>query len=113
MKTHPHDPETVMSYFDGELSSTEAADLAAHLHVCPDCSKLADDFFHVSGALTKWQVEILPPGTDDAATLPKTKSLASKSGFFAWLGPSNPILVFTFWGGSPCEHLFRSPVPNF
>ena len=57
MNPHPFDPETVMSYFDGELSSTEAADLAAHLHVCPDCSKLADDFLHVSTAFAKWQVE--------------------------------------------------------
>jgi len=112
MKTHPHDPETVMAYFDGELSSTEAADLAAHLHVCPDCSKLADDFFHVSGALTKWQVEILPPGTNDAATLLKTKSRASISGFFGWLRPSNRILVYTVAVGALCVLLFAIAVPN-
>ncbi|HXH65858.1 MAG TPA: DUF4349 domain-containing protein [Candidatus Limnocylindrales bacterium] len=112
MKTHPYDPETVMSYFDGELSSTEAADVAAHLHVCPDCFKLANDFVHVSGVLTKWQVEILPPGTTDAATLLKTKGRVSISGFFGWLRPSNRILVYTVAVGALSVLLFAIAVPN-
>src|SRR2546430_10707158 len=110
MNTHPFDPETVMAYLDGELPAPDA--LAGHLETCSDCSTLATRFQSVSHDLAKWQVEILPLGTNDAARLLKTKGRASISGFCGWLRPSNRILVYTVAVGGLCVLLFAITVPN-
>jgi len=105
MNTHPYDPETVMSYFDGELSSTEAADLAAHLHVCPDCSKLADNFVHVSGTLGKWQVENFPASENNLAPFSKIAGRYNKH-------PYRRALLWASVIGVACLLLAAISIPN-
>jgi len=105
MNTHLYDPETVMSYFDGELSSTEAADLAAHLHVCPDCSKLADDFVHVSGTLAKWQVENFRAGENNPAPFSKIAGRNDKH-------PYRRALLWASAVGVACLLLAAIAIPN-
>lgn len=105
MNTHPYDPETVMSYFDGELPSTEAADLAAHLHVCPDCSKLADEFHHVSGALGKWQVEDFRANEKNPASFPKIAGHSDKH-------PYRRALLWAVAVGTSCVLLVAILTPN-
>lgn len=112
MNAHRFDPETVMSYFDGELSATEAADLTAHLHVCPDCSKLADDFLHASAALSKWQVE----NSHFTETLPenlRAKAARLSSGT-RFPGPRflSGALVPTVVIGIVCLLVFAIAIPN-
>ena len=105
MNTHPYDPETVMSYFDGELSSTEAADLAAHLHVCSDCSKLADDFLHVSGTLAKWQVENFRASENNLAPFSKIAGRNNKH-------PYRRALLWASAIGVACLLLAAIAIPN-
>jgi Domain of unknown function (DUF4349)/Putative zinc-finger len=58
--THPFEQEEVMTYLDGELSASRAADVAAHLRECPECAALAGQMRDVSAQLSNWGVEPAP-----------------------------------------------------
>ena len=58
--THPVTQEDVMAWLDGELPAPRAAEMAAHVAACADCSALADDLRSVSDRVSRWTVE-LPP----------------------------------------------------
>ncbi len=55
---HPIDPEEVMAYVDGELTSDRAAATAAHLGECAECQGLAASLRGVSQDLKTWKVEV-------------------------------------------------------
>ncbi len=54
---HPLEPEELMAYLDGELSSDRAARASEHLGNCHECQEIAADFRGVSLRLTEWRVE--------------------------------------------------------
>jgi hypothetical protein len=73
--THPVSPEEVMALADGELSSAEAAVVAAHISECPECSSLAAQLAATSIAFTKWAVADAPQSLDESAA-----TLVAKAG---------------------------------
>lgn len=56
MSTHPFHPETVMSFFDGELSPSEADEVRAHIAHCVQCADLTAKLRDTSLSLSKWTV---------------------------------------------------------
>lgn len=53
---HPIEPEELMAYLDGELSTDRAAETAAHLGECAECQSLVADLRGVSHTLKAWEV---------------------------------------------------------
>jgi len=62
--THPVSPEEVMALADGELTSTEAAVVTAHIAECPECASLAAQLTATSAAFAKWTVPAVPASLD-------------------------------------------------
>jgi len=54
---HAVEPEELMAYLDGELSSGRAAEAMTHLDRCPECQRLVGDLRRVSQELSAWQVD--------------------------------------------------------
>jgi uncharacterized protein DUF4349/putative zinc finger protein len=50
------EPEEIMAYLDGELSTDRAAIAAEHLKECHECQNLAGDLREVSQALMTWEI---------------------------------------------------------
>ncbi|HEV3332809.1 MAG TPA: DUF4349 domain-containing protein [Bryobacteraceae bacterium] len=85
---HPIEPEELMAYLDGELSSPRASEAAQHLAHCRECQTVAAEIQSVSRRLLEWQVEEVPPGVESAvsaATLPSRKRLALWTGRTPWI----------------------------
>jgi len=57
---HPVEQEQVMAFLDGELEPKLAAQIAAHIEECADCSRLRDDLRGVSARMLAWAVEPAP-----------------------------------------------------
>jgi hypothetical protein len=55
--THPIEPEELMAYLDGELSSDRAEAAAAHLSECLECRGLVSELRGVSQAFKAWDIE--------------------------------------------------------
>jgi hypothetical protein len=64
---HPIEPEELMAYLDGELTSDRACAAVAHLSGCAECQGLAAEFRNVSESLKRWKVE--PPESPTPATI--------------------------------------------
>jgi hypothetical protein len=58
---HPIEPQELMAYLDGELSTDRATAAVSHLERCPDCQNLAVDLRGVSQRLMAWEVEAPDP----------------------------------------------------
>jgi len=63
---HPIEPEELMAYLDGELTSDRASATAAHLGKCAECQGLATELRSVSQGLKAWKVEPLEPAIPPA-----------------------------------------------
>lgn len=111
--SHPFDPETIVSFLDGELPASDASSVAAHLGSCSDCSSLAAKTQSVSTSLAKWQVEILPAKTGEAASLQrKVSSTVFLNNFLRLRSPFNKILLATATVGAFALLLIVVAVPN-
>ena len=56
--------ELISAYVDGELSEKEKMSFRAHLSVCQDCSRLADDFASIVGFCEKsFSEDSIPPNS--------------------------------------------------
>jgi hypothetical protein len=110
---HPIEPEEVMAYLDGELTSDRAAATAAHLGECAECQGLAASLRNVSQNLKTWKVEVpeaAVPASIVAAlaenqpvsrlVLPVGRSwwklLGRRWGVVAWVGAVAAVLVISF-----------------
>lgn len=58
---HPVEPEELMAYLDGELSSDRTTIAAEHLRDCAECQTLINDLRSVSRSLRAWDVADLEP----------------------------------------------------
>lgn len=103
--SHPFDPETVMAYLDGELAPTEAADVAAHLQSCPECSKLAAGFSSVSLSLAKWSIENCRSGEKNSAVFTRPSEQKGER-------PYRRALVFAATFGTACVLVAAIAIPN-
>lgn len=56
MNTHPFDPETIMSFLDGELPQSPSEEIRVHLSHCAECAALAAKLRETSSSLSKWTV---------------------------------------------------------
>jgi TonB family protein len=56
MNTHPFDPETIMSFFDGELPPASAHEVRTHISRCAECAALVARMRETSSTLSKWTV---------------------------------------------------------
>lgn len=56
MNTHPFDPETIMSFLDGELPLARAHEVRTHISLCAECAVLAAKLRETSSTLSKWTV---------------------------------------------------------
>jgi anti-sigma factor RsiW len=68
--------EEWMSYLYGETSGGERADMAAHLHVCPECAAKVNDWQAARKILDAWQVR------------PRTGVLGAKQPRFGLVRPA-------------------------
>lgn len=55
---HPIEPEELMAYLDGELTTDRATATVAHLGECSECQRLVASLRGVSQSLTSWKVEL-------------------------------------------------------
>ncbi len=69
--THPIEPEELMAYLDGELSSDRIVVAAAHLSECAECQALITDLRGVSHMLGAWDVS----GPESEVPLPIATAL--------------------------------------
>jgi hypothetical protein len=53
---HPVEPEELMAYLDGELSSDGAAAAAAHLSECGECREVVSSLRGVSQSMKDWDI---------------------------------------------------------
>ena len=102
---HPFTPETVMAYLDGELAPVDAATLATHLNICPDCSKVANDFRNISGSLAKWQVEDFRYAEKRSTLFEKTVESGNKHSYLQ-------ALIWATGIGLCCVLLTAIAIPN-
>ena len=78
---HPIEPEELMAYLDGELSSGRAKTAATHLGECEECQAVLTELRSVSQTLKTWEVEptesSTPPAiaTDLVERVPKPRSV--------------------------------------
>jgi Domain of unknown function (DUF4349)/Putative zinc-finger len=63
---HPIEPEELMAYLDGELTTARASATAAHLGECAECQRLVAGLRNVSQNLQAWKVEALESATPAA-----------------------------------------------
>lgn len=54
---HPIEPEELMAYLDGELSTERSAMAAAHLSECAECAGVVADLRGISASLNTWNVK--------------------------------------------------------
>ncbi len=54
--THPIEPEELMAYLDGELSTNRDAEVVEHLSVCQECQGIVASLRGVSGSLDTWKL---------------------------------------------------------
>jgi len=66
LTSHPVAPEEIMAYVDGELSSSEATAVAAHMETCDECAELAEGFRNTSQWLSRWTVPAMPAPLEEA-----------------------------------------------
>lgn len=60
MNTHPFDPETIMSFLDGELNPARTQEVRTHISLCAECAALAAKLREASTALSRWTVAEAP-----------------------------------------------------
>jgi anti-sigma factor RsiW len=58
--THPVAAEEIMALLDGELTTSEAKAVTAHLEICKQCTAVADQFRSTSEWLARWHVPPTP-----------------------------------------------------
>lgn len=63
---HPIEPEELMAYLDGELSSEKASVIASHLSDCEECREVATESRYISQTLTSWDVGAVDSGVPPA-----------------------------------------------
>jgi hypothetical protein len=63
---HPIEPEELMAYLDGELTTGRATTTAAHLAECAECQGLVAELRSVSQNLKTWKVEPWEAATTSA-----------------------------------------------
>ena len=54
--THPIEPEELMAYLDGELSTNRDSEVVEHLSACQECQGVVASLRGVSGSLNTWKL---------------------------------------------------------
>jgi TonB family protein len=60
---HPLDPETIMSFLDGELTPAQSDAIRVHLSQCTECTALIAKLQEASSTLRKWSIAKTPLGS--------------------------------------------------
>lgn len=70
MTISPHtvEPEKVMALLDGELSASDAQDVAVHIDSCSQCARLAERLRGASHLLSGWKVPTMPGKIEESIT---------------------------------------------
>jgi hypothetical protein len=125
--THPIEPEELMAYLDGELSSDRAAVAATHLSECSECRGLVTELRGVSQALKAWDVSsadsrfpaavsvALEEGARKAGKVlapPPTWRVVLRRRWqsAAWIGACAAIALFAYVGGTSVRYKKVAPV---
>jgi len=82
---HPIEPEELMSYLDGELSTDRASAAVSHLDRCPECRSLATDFRNISQRMMAWEIEA--PDSQIPAVMVAALEQRTKNAHAVWLKP--------------------------
>jgi TonB family protein len=109
MSTHSFNPETIMSFFDDEVTPSEAQEIRAHVAQCAECSALVAKLRDASSSLSQWRVADSPHSRHAEQQLSfavqkfSRRSSMPFASFFRVVKPRYPIaactlvLAFTFW----------------
>ena len=63
MNTCEHYRLQISQLLDGELPEAQQQTLCAHLHTCPDCQRVYEDFLTLQAAVRKSERDRSPPPT--------------------------------------------------
>jgi hypothetical protein len=117
---HPIEPEELMAYLDGELTSDRATATAAHLGECTECQGLIADLRSISQNLKTWKVESPESAIQSAIAAALAENRSASRDFFpvqrkswreilgqrwlavAWMGAVAAIFLLTI--GMPTLH---------
>jgi hypothetical protein len=119
--THPIEPEELMAYLDGELSSGKAAVAAAHLSECGECREVVAELRGVSQALKAWDVgladsrvspaisaaleeEARKQGKAPIPSRPRTEVFRHRWQALAWIGAPAAIALLAFVASPTLRH---------
>jgi TonB family protein len=107
--SHPFDPETIMSFLDGELTAAQSDAIRTHLSQCAECTAVSTKLQESTSALAKWSIVETPPSSSTQQQisiaiqrLQRRNSLPLAS-FFRVIKPRyilvavTLVLVVTFW----------------
>jgi hypothetical protein len=90
--SHPVAPEEIMAFFDGELSAAGAQAVSAHLALCAECSRLAEQLRGVSQSISRWIAPAFPRKLEDTM-----KNLTAKTLSGPKAGKANSSIRISFW----------------
>ena len=90
--THPFAPEEVMALVDGELPTTEAQSVSAHLKHCAECAAIVAQFRSTSESLSGWKVPAVPSKGENALL-----KLAANNPTAVRIGKTNIFIRASFW----------------
>jgi anti-sigma factor RsiW len=110
---HPIEPEELMAYLDGELTTDRAKATVTHLGECSECQRLVASMRSVSQSVATWEIELaesvipLAIATALAETIPASrKALPERRGWrdlvgmqwptSAWVGAIAAVLLVVF-----------------
>ena len=110
---HPIEPEELMAYLDGELTTNRAKATVTHLGECSECQRLVASMRSVSQSVATWEIELaesvipLAIATALAETIPASrKALPERRGWrdlvgmqwptSAWVGAIAAVLLVVF-----------------
>ena len=89
---HPVAPEDIMAFFDGELSAAGSKAVSAHLALCTECSRLAEQLRGVSRSLSRWIAPAVPKKLEDTM-----KNLTAKTLPGPKAGKADSSIRISFW----------------
>jgi hypothetical protein len=90
--SHPVAPEDVMAFFDGELSAAGAQAVSAHLALCAECSRLAEQLRVASQSISRWIAPAVPKKLEDTM-----KNLTAKTLPGPKAGKADSSMRINFW----------------